>query len=366
MPTVLHVAQAGDYGVAKYLLDLVTVQVEAGWCVVVAGTPQNWSRPHVIAAGATWHDWVASRDPGPSLVSEVRSLRAILRSTAPDVVHLHSSKAGLAGRIALRGRTPTMFQPHAWSFYAVQGVRRRAAVAWERFASRWTDATLCVSHAERVAGDEAGIRGEWRVVPTAVDAQRFAPGDRGAARAELGLGSGPIAICVARLAVSQKGQDVLLRAWPQVASSVPDATLLLLGDGPDRTLLEGMAPPSVQLVGARDDIERWYQASNVVVQPSRYEGLSMTILEALASARSIVTTDAVGMRESVGDAGAVVPIDDPDAVAAALIERLGDLERADREGARGRQRVVERFDPGRWGEAMLAATLDVAGGPPAA
>lgn len=360
MPTVLHVAQAGEYGVGKYLLDLVSVQLDAGWSVAVVGTPQSWLRPRAIAAGVAWYDWIASRDPGLSLASEVQSLRAIVRSAAPDVVHLHSSKAGLVGRIVVHGRTPTMFQPHGWSFYAVAGTRRRAAVAWERFASRWTDATVCVSQAECAAGESAGIRGRWRVVPTGVDAERFGPGERGAARLELGLGSGPIAICVARLAISQKGQDVLLRAWPQVASRVPDATLVLLGDGPDRAMLEGIAPPSVRFAGARDDIERWYSASNVVVLPSRYEGFSMTVLEALASARSVVTTDAVGMRESVGDAGAVVPIDDVDAIAAALIERLSDPDCADRDGVRGRERVIEEFDPSRWGEAMLAATLDVA------
>ena len=67
--------------------------------------------------------------PGPRVFGEVRRLRRILDSVAPDVVHLHSSKAGLAGRLALRGRLPTIFQPHAWSFEAATGAVGKGAVA---------------------------------------------------------------------------------------------------------------------------------------------------------------------------------------------------------------------------------------------
>ena len=71
---------------------------------------------------------------------EARALAGLIGSLAPDLVHLHSSKAGLAGRLALRGRRTTVFQPHAWSFEAVHGAVRAAGIAWERLAARWTHA----------------------------------------------------------------------------------------------------------------------------------------------------------------------------------------------------------------------------------
>ncbi|MEA3020052.1 MAG: hypothetical protein QOI47_1576 [Actinomycetota bacterium] len=357
---MLHVTQIGDYGVGRYLRNLVEVEVEAGWEVSVAGNPEGWLRDRAIDAGARWHDWTATRQPGPSTVREIWRLRSLIARVAPDVVHLHSSKAGLAGRLAVRRRTPTIFQPHGWSFFAAEGTRSRAALAWEQFATRWSDAVVCVSDAERAHGEGSGIAARWRVVPTAVDAARFAPGDRAAARIALDLGQEPTAICVSRLAIKHKAQDVLLDAWREVEAAVPGATLLLLGGGPDRAILERGASPAVRFLGERDDVATWMRAANVVVQPSRYEGLSMSVLEALACGRSVVVTDCVGMRESVADVGAVVPIDDREALAGALIVRLRDPGAADEEGARGRLRAVEQFSRVGWAQAMLDLTCDVA------
>lgn len=357
--SVLHVAQSSEYGLGGYMLQVVEAEVGAGWTVAVAGHPDSWLRSRAIAAGATWHDWVAARDPGVGVASELRNLRRIVRGVAADVVHLHSSKAGLVGRLVVRRRTPTIFQPHGWSFFAMSGGARRAAIAWERLATRWADQVLCVSDSERQAGESVSIRAPWRVVATGVDARQFAPGDRAAARQVLGLGESPMVVCAGRVAVGQKGQDVLLAAWATVERAVPGATLVILGDGPDRERLERSAPPTVLFPGERDDVARWFQAANVISQPSRYEGFSQSVLEALACARSVVVTDSVGMRESVADAGGVVPIDDVDALAAAIVQRLSDPALADAEGQRGRARVIEAFTPDRWRSGILEATSAV-------
>lgn len=357
--SVLHVAQSSEYGLGGYMLQVVEAEIGAGWTVAVAGHPESWLRSRAIAAGATWHDWVATRNPGFGVVDEVRSLRRIIRAVPADVVHLHSSKAGLVGRLVLRRRAPTIFQPHGWSFFAMSGGRRRAAIAWERLSTRWADQVLCVSDSERQAGEAVAIRAPWRVVATGVDADRFSPGDRAAARQALGLGDGPMVACAGRVAVGQKGQDVLLAAWPSVLRAVPGATLVILGDGPDRQRLERSAPASVLFPGARDDVATWFRAANVIAQPSRYEGFSQSVLEALACGRSVVVTDSVGMRESVADAGGVIPIDDVDALAAAIVERLEDPSLADAEGQRGRARVLESFTPDRWRTAILEATSAV-------
>jgi glycosyltransferase involved in cell wall biosynthesis len=351
---VLHVAQTSEYGLGRYIADLVGEQVRAGWEVAVAGDPASEVRGRVVESGAAWLPWVASREPGPSVWREIRALRVVVDGMAPDVVHLHSSKAGLAGRLALRGRRPTIFQPHAWSFFAVEGVRRKLTVGWERFGARWADAVLCVGDDERRQGEEAGIRARFRVVPSAVDAELFHP----APRVE---GQPPTAVCIGRLSVWQKGQDLLLAAWPAVVAAVPDAQLVFVGDGPDRGVLEAGAAglPSVVFAGHQGDIVPWYQQADVVVQPSRYEGLSLTVLEALACGRPVVAGDATGMRETIGDAGAVVPVGDVAALAAAVIERLEHPRRAALEGKAARQRVEEKFSRRLWASALLDLTEQV-------
>jgi glycosyltransferase involved in cell wall biosynthesis len=352
--TVLHVSQSADYGLARFLSDLLADQARRGWNVVFAGPPLD-------VPGVEHRSWDAVRRPGPEVVAEARALARMVEDLDPHVVHLHSSKAGMAGRLAVRRTRPTIFQPNAWSWFALSGAPRQGAVLWERLAARWTDLLLCCSDAERAEGEAAGLRPRrWAVVPNAVDTDRLTPGDRRAARAELGLGDGPLAACIGRLQVHQKGQDVLLAAWPAVTAAVPTARLVLVGDGPDRAALEAGAPPGVAFVGKQPDVLPWLRAADVVVQPSRYEGLSILVLEALSAGRPVVAGDAVGMREAVGDAGAVVPRDDPAALAAAVVERLRDPTRVEVEGAAARRRALAGYALGPWGDAIARLTLDVA------
>ena len=367
-PRVLHVSQPTTEGVARCVLDLVRHQIAANWDVVVT-CPREGDLPvEAAAAGAEVVPWEATRNPGPAVVPETTRLAGVARRAAPDVVHLHSAKAGLAGRLALRGRLPTVYQPHAWSFLAVRGPLRTATLQWERRALRWTDRVVCVSQAECEDGLRAGLRLEGRtvVVPNGVDVDRFSPGDRSAVRARLGVGSGPLAVCVGRLS-RQKGQDVLLDAWSSVREAVPDADLVLVGDGPDRAELVDRAPEGVRFVG-RADPRNWYLAADVVVLPSRWEGMALVLLEAAASGRSLVATDVAGAREVVapGARSAVVPPGDAAALAAAVVPRLQDRRAADEEGERVRRHVLEHNDVRRTAGRVLDVYRQVlgAGSPP--
>ncbi len=352
---VLHVCEPIDGGAAAVVHQLVRDQVERGWTVTVAGPTAGPLLERAAAGGALVAPWEAVGGPGPSVPGEVRRLRGVIDAVAPDLVHLHSSKAGLAGRLALRGSRPTIFQPHGWSFRVIDGVRAAAALRWERFAGRWA-VIVNVSEAERRRGAVVGIDSTSFVIPNAVDTDRFAFADdaaRAAARDALGLTARPLAVCVARM-TGEKGHDVLLEAWNHVREQVPDATLALVGDGPLRADLEARADASVRFVGEIDDVRPWLAASDVVALPSYSEGMSLSVLEALAVGRSIVATDVDGAREEIGDvddsAGAIVPIADSSAFGGALIQRLVEPAVASAEGECGRSRAEARFDLRRWGD----------------
>ena len=288
--------------------------------------------------------------------------RGSSRPSARELVHLHSSKAGLAGRLALRGRLPTLFQPHGWSFEAVNGPMRVAATQWERTAARWTDVIACVSEGERRRGEDAGIHAGFRVVSNGVDLTAFAaagPGERTTARSRLGLEDGPLAVCVGRLC-DAKGQDLLVDAWPSVQARVEGARLVLVGDGPEERRLTRKVGGGVELVGARKDVRDWLVAADVVAVPSRWDGLSLVLLEALACGRSVVATDVPGAREAVGEeAGAIVPVEAPDALADALALRLLQPASAANEGAAARIRAERLFDLRLTHERMTALYADV-------
>ncbi|MDT0306992.1 glycosyltransferase [Streptomyces sp. DSM 44917] len=335
--SVVHLVQPVDGGVARVVIDLVRAQTRAGMRVVIACPPGGELPRAAAAAGAEVRVWLAERGPGPNLPWEAAYAGRLLRRAGPEVVHLHSSKAGLAGRLALRGRMPTVFQPHAWSFEALTGPAARLAAAWERRAARWAGRVLCVSEAERARGEAAGLSARWSVIPNGVDLERYPEADgvaRRGARAALATVHGlpqraPLVVCVGRL-TRQKGQDVLLRAWPRVAARVPGARLALVGDGPERPGLGAVAGPDVLLAGHTEDAGPWYAAADAVVLPSRWEGMALAPLEAMAVGRPVVLTDVGGARETLPEGQAphcLVPPGDPDALADALAALLLDPAR---------------------------------------
>lgn len=364
--TVLHLVQPVDGGVARVVTDLVRAQAGSGLRPVVACPPGSPLALGAASAGAEVHDWSATRAPGPRLAGEVAAARRIVRASRPHVVHAHSAKAGLAGRIAVRGRVPTVFQPHAWSFEAVGGRTAGLALGWERFGARWADHILCVSESERRTGQEAGIAARWSVIHNGIDLDRFRPGGRAEARASLPLGDGvdrdaPLVVCVGRL-TRQKGQDVLLRAWRRMP--VAGARLVLVGDGPDRGTLEASAPPGVLFTGACADVRPWIHAADVLVLPSRWEGMALAPLEAMACGRPVVMTDVNGARESLPpghEDHCLVPPEDPEALAAALTALLADPELREAVSRRALRHTRAAFDVRRTAGAVAGLYQELVG-----
>jgi glycosyltransferase involved in cell wall biosynthesis len=318
-------------GVAHCVGDWIRAQKASGWDVVVA-CPGGMLAQRALQEGARVVQWDAVREPGAATFGETRRLARIIDEVDPDIVHLHTAKAGLGGRLVIRGRRPTVFSPHAWSYVAVRGRMRGVTLRWERFATRWAHAIVCVSEAERDRGRRDGIRARFEVYPNEVDLSDFpsvlaqTPEQ---SRAGLGFDTRvPLAICVARLAV-QKGQDVLLDAWPQVRREVPDARLMLIGEGPRRAEIEQQAAgvEGVEILGAlgRESTLRWMNAASVVVCPSRWEGMSLVPLEARSLGRPVVATEVDGIRETFPEGGAgveIVAVDDSDALIGPLVRAL--------------------------------------------
>ena len=172
-----------------------------------------------------------------------------------------------------------------------------------------------------------------------------------------GVSDRPLIVCVSRL-VARKGQDVLIRAMPRIRRDVPDASLLIVGDGPDRDRLVRLAADapnrSVVFAGqvSEGDLPRYYRAGDVFAMPCRsrlggleLEGWGNVFLEAAACARPVVVGDSGGARESLapGETGLLVNGSDVAEVAGAVGSLLADPERADAMGRAGRERVERAF-----------------------
>lgn len=206
-----------------------------------------------------------------------------------------------------------------------------------------------------------------------VDLHAFRPGAGGAAvRKRHGLADRPVVVCVSRL-VPRKGQDTLIRVWPQVLRGCPDAALLLVGGGPAGSRLRRLAADrgvdrAVVFTGSvpRAELPAHLDAGDVFAMPCRtrlggldVEALGMVFLEAAACGLPVVVGDSGGAPDAVrdGETGYLVDGRSPRAVAGRLAELLGDPQRAAEMGRRGRAWVEREW---RWDRVAerLRALLD--------
>jgi len=197
------------------------------------------------------------------------------------------------------------------------------------------------------------------VIPNGVDPERFADGPTYSHPR-------PYLVAVGRL-VPQKGFDVLLEAFAGVAS---DVDLLIAGDGPERGRLESLRDRHgltgrVRFLGTADPaaVAPLFRGALLVVCPSRWEGLPLVSLEAMASGRAVVASAVDGIPDAVidGETGVLVPPDDPRALTRAIESLLGAPDRRERLGARGAALVRERFTWASVAERYLAVLESAAG-----
>lgn len=277
-------------------------------------------------------------------VALARDVVATGRRFRPDVVYAHFLvPAGLLG--ALAGGAPAVLTAHGQD---VENARRRRAVRLAtRLAVRRAAAVVAVSHWLRLRLEAAvpEARGRVEVIDCGVDLERFAPGSPEEARRELGWHPAGTAFLCAGALTERKNVLRLARAFERRG----EGSLAFVGDGPLRRALEGRR--GVELVGAvpHAAIPRWFQAADVVCQPSLSEPFGLATLEALACARSVVTTRVGGPPEFVPPgAGVLVDPGDDDAVlagldAAAALPRPNPAARAAAE-AHDLRRQVERVE----------------------
>ncbi len=297
--------------------------------------------------------------PGPlATIAYVASAARLVASLRPrvDVIHAHQllSPSSAALLLSAFTRTPILLNPHACG--AIGDVGVLSATALGRLRLRATvlraDAFVAISGPIGAELRDAGVPAERiLVVPNGVDVERFRPAtadERAALRRSLGLPEGPLVVYTGRLS-PEKGVDVLVAAWPRVLARIPSARLWVLGDGAERARLGEAArragvADAIALPGPIADVSPFVRAADAAVLPSRTEGMPIALLEAMACAVPVVATAVGGSAEVLRDGvtGRLVPPEQPDALADAIVEALSDPEAPVRARA-AREEVVARY-----------------------
>ena len=304
-----------------------------------------------------WHD-----------ASAITALRRLFTSRRYDVVHTHSGKGGLAGRIAAKmARVPIVVHTiHGPSFYDYQNPIGNWAFRWaEQIAGACTTQFVSVADAmtEHYLAAGIGTPDKYVTIHSGMNVDSFlnAPRDD-SLRESLGISENNLVVGkIARL-FRLKGHEFLFEAAPRIVAAVPNVKFLLVGDGIYRERFErlvgemklrnhfvfaGLVPPQ--------EIPRYVAAMDLLVHLSLREGLPRALPQALACGKPVVAFDVDGTREVCldGETGLLVRAEDVNALADAVIRLLQDAGLAHRMGAQGRELVKERFS-----EARMVQQLD--------
>jgi len=290
---------------------------------MVVETPMD-RLPHPV------RDWVA-----------VRHIRKTIETNDVDLVHTHSAKGGVVGRIAARqaGR-PSVHTPHAWSFWVTSNpILRGAFRSVEGYLQPHTGTTICLSQAE--LSEMSRFRRPSPAVTIANGMAAPPTFQRIPRTSHVRVGT------IGRLS-HQKGLDVLIEAIHLLDN--PDLAVTIAGDGPDRRKLERLAlkldcADRIEFVGAVSNPWDTLADLDLFVMPSRWEGMPLVLLEALVAGVPAVATDVGGVRELIpsADHGRIVPVDDAPSLANAIASLAGDAHRRALIGLAGQAHAVENF-----------------------
>lgn len=300
-----------------------------------------------------------------------RGLRRLIHETKPDVVHTHSSKAGILGRYAAwkEGVALVTHTVHGLPWHDRQSAwKNRMFQALEHEAAKHCHRLIAVTRQMRDEFVRLGIAPleKFEVIPSGIDIERFhaAPGTRERTRAELGIPpDAPVLGIVARLD-PLKGHDDLLDVFPRLQQRLPELRMLWVGDGWDRERLDrriaeaGLGDRVIRSgVVDEEAVPPLLRAMDVKALPSYQEGQSRTLPEALLCGCGVVAYDAGGIGSIVkdGETGRLVPRGDKAALAEAIAWMIEHDDERKRLVDAGREQVCNRFSS----RAMLDAHADL-------
>jgi glycosyltransferase involved in cell wall biosynthesis len=356
-PRLLHIVGESRFGgAAKIILGLAEMARQVGWQVDVLTTdPLFQEAVRQRGLGLVALD-VVRREIRPVWdVAGLIRLRSFLSRHNYDMVHTHTSKGGFVGRLAARlaGVPVVVHTAHGFAFHeSTPACVRRFYSTLERIASGWCDRIISVSEFHREWAIQLKICSPLRIVaiPNGIpECRRTASNVRAELRKQLGVSNSELLFLNVSRLVAGKGLEYLLEAVGLLPSNRKHIRFVIAGEGPQRKRLEQLASrlmlkDRLIFTGFRDDVGDLLAACDAVVLPSLREGLSISLLEAMAAGKPIVATSIGSHREVAAHAEVALLVRPADSLrlCEAILRLSGDQNMADRLG-RNAQAVYRRF-----------------------
>jgi len=289
-------------------------------------------------------------------INAIFQMRNVIKEHKFDIVHLHSSKAGILGRIAakLAGTPIIIFTIHGVSFdFELRPRSAPILLAFEKFTAGFTDGIVSVAQNCKDYFVEKGVCSaeRIRVIYSAIEFDSIDSAQEGSEKhVELGILPDDFVIGAVGHFRKAKGYEYLVKAAPLVLEKIPNARFIIVGEGlekPDieRRISEAKLDDKFILLGNRDDVPELLKIMDIFCRPSIHEGLGRALTEAMYAELPPVVTDIWGTREICedGKTGILVPIRDPKALADGIVKMWENPDMAKRIGSDARKKVKQMF-----------------------
>lgn len=355
---VLAITLAEPGGATSFVFGFACWLKAQGHTVTVVAGEGTWLVEQCAKAGIPFvrtHRLKREISPWNDVLA-VRELKRLFRELRPDAVHLNSSKMGAVGAMAARlAHVPTVvYRIGGWVFLEpLSPLRKKAYLLIEQVSARLKDTIICVHPGDESIARRTGIKPRNVIisVPNGIHLSSFDAALQNRAHARQALGIDERTFLFGTIANLYPAKDLprYLEACAIVAKQEPRARFLIIGEGAERRHIEEARKQlnlaaTAALPGARDDAASLLRAFDAFVLPSAKEGMSWSLLEAMAAALPCIATDVGANAWSLGtNGGWIVEKQSPEKLAAAMIEVMRHPEEAATRGSNARKQIEQRF-----------------------
>lgn len=313
---------------------------DAGHAVAIMSAPSGWLENEATKMGIRFYPnkYFANSFNPLSIIKAGRLVKKTVSEFSPDIIHTHSSFAGVITRFTIRGKIPTIFTAHSWAFTDGASIFRKVvAVVSEKFVSKWAKKIICVSNYDKGLALKYKISSKEKlsVVHNGIPSFSFESKER---RNKI--------ISVGRLAYP-KNFELLIEAFNE--SKIENFTLNIIGDGPDEKRIKDKIAKLnlkdkvfLENKKTHEEVLNYFQQSAFFILISKHEGLPITILEAMSTGLPVIASKVGGIPEEINEDCGVLVSNNVNDVAQA-IKKFEDKNILEKFGANARARFQEMF-----------------------
>lgn len=346
---ILYLITKSEIGGAQtHIADLCRYFKDKGHEIAVMSRGGGWLEKECNIIGVSFiNNQYFSNSANPFLIYEaVKEIKKYVSNFKPEIVHCHSSMAGLLGRLTLRNSVPTVYTAHGWAFdRGTPFFRKILAVITERIAAKYCYKIICVSNFTK----ESALR--LKIAP----AEKFSVVYNGVNANDPIIRINSISdkvriLFVGRLS-KQKNPALLLKSMGNLPGNLRNnIELTIVGDGPDKIKVVNIIKktkmlPNVEIISdvKPAKVYEYLNKSDIFALITNWEGFPYTVLEAMSAGLPVIASDVGGISEAVSAETGILVKNDAVQIKEAIVKLAGDKELRNRLGKRGREIVAQKF-----------------------